>query len=46
MEQCDRDVFNAIKDRIDFLTEGNTINSIKINETDVPVVFDAATFFA
>ena len=46
MEQCDRDVFNAIKDQLDTLTKENAIETIKVGEQDVPVIFDAATFFA
>lgn len=46
MAQCDRDIFNSIKARLDALTESNTINSITVNEVEVPVVFNPTTFFA
>ena len=46
MEQCDRDIFNTIKSRLDELIAGNTINSITVDEIEVPVVFEPKTFFA
>jgi hypothetical protein len=45
MEQCDRDIFNAVKNHLDKLTEQNTINSVTINEVEVPLVFEPNTFF-
>jgi hypothetical protein len=46
MEQCDRDIFNTIKSRLDELISSNTIDSITVNEIEVPVVFEPKTFFA
>jgi len=46
MAQCDRDIFNAIKSRLDELTANNTINFITVDEVEVPVVFEPSTFFA
>lgn len=46
IEQCDRDVFNAVKNQLDTLAAQNTISSIKVNDTDVPLVFEPTTFFA
>jgi len=56
-DQCDRDIFNTIKDRLDALKEKNNIKPMKVRATDemiaagtaeeieVPIVFDASTFF-
>ena len=46
MEHCDRDVFNAVKDQLDTLTKNNTIDTVKVGEVEVPVVFEPSTFFA
>ena len=58
MEQCDRDIFNAIKDRLDSLRVSNSVKPMKVRATEemiaagapedieVPIVFDASNFFA
>lgn len=46
MTQCDRDIFNTIKDQLDTLTKNNTIDTIKVDDIDVPVIFAPDTFFA
>jgi hypothetical protein len=57
MEQCDRDIFNSIRNRINELTAQNAIRPIHAKATkkmielgfpediDVPVVFTPASFF-
>jgi uncharacterized radical SAM superfamily protein len=57
MEQCDRDIFNAIRGRINELTLQNAIKPIQAKSTprmqemgfpediEVPVVFTPASFF-
>ena len=57
MENCDRDIFNQVKDHLDRLKTQNTIPPLKVKaneemiaagseeEIEVPIVFDPATFF-
>jgi putative lipoic acid-binding regulatory protein len=57
MEQCDTEIFNAVKDRLDELVDLNTIKTVRVAATpemielgaeahiDAPVVFDPKTFF-
>jgi hypothetical protein len=55
MENTDVDVFDAVKERLDDLRERNKVKPFKINVspdqdnpiwTEVPIVFDYASFFA
>jgi hypothetical protein len=57
MENCDKDIFNQVKDHLDRLRDQNTIRPLKVKASDdmiaagsaeeieVPIVFDPATFF-
>jgi len=57
-DQCDREIFNTIKDRLDNLREKNSIKPIKVRATDdmiasgspeeieIPIIFDQSNFFA
>jgi hypothetical protein len=57
MEKCDREVFNAVKDKLDELKIQNSIKPLTVKATDdmiaagsaeeleVPIVFDPSTFF-
>jgi len=57
IENCDREIFNTVKDHLDMLKERNTLKPLRVKatqemiekgageEVDVPIVFDAANFF-
>lgn len=57
MQNCDREVFNKVKEKLDYLKEINTLKPIMVKATaemvaagvseeiEVPIVFDPATFF-
>lgn len=57
MQNCDREVFNKVKEKLDYLKEINTLKPIKVKATpemveagaseeiEVPIVFDPSTFF-
>jgi hypothetical protein len=57
-DQCDRDVFNKVKDKLDELKDKNSVKPMKVRATDdmiaagseeqieVPILFDPANFFA
>ena len=57
MENCDRNVFNLIKDHLDNLREKNAVKPLKVQATtemieagspaeiEIPIVFDPASFF-
>lgn len=58
MQNCDRSIFNKVKDHLDSLREKNTVKPLKVKATDemisagaaeeveVPIIFDPTTFFA
>jgi hypothetical protein len=57
IENCDRSMFNIIKDHIDLLREQNSIKPLRVQaseemialgstaDIEIPIVFDPATFF-
>ena len=57
LANCDREIFEAVKSRLDTLRQHNTLKAIKVRATpdmiaegseeeiEVPLVFDAANFF-
>jgi len=57
LANCDREIFEAVKNRLDTLRQHNTLKAIKVRATpdmiaqgseeeiEVPLVFDAANFF-
>jgi hypothetical protein len=57
LSNCDREIFEAVKNRLDTLRQHNTLKAIKVratpemiangseDEIEVPLVFDAANFF-